>query len=75
MLSEFKNDKNVTETAKKLYRIYGEGVIIDLHGRFWFSKFRSRDTPMRNEPRQGHSSDLDQDALRELVECNPGKSI
>ena len=36
----------------------------------WFSKFCSGDMPLR-ELRPRYSSDLDEDALRELVECNP----
>ena len=42
---------------------------------YWFSKFHSGNMSLRDEPRPGHSSDLDQDALRELVKCNPHKSI
>ena len=74
MLWEFKNNKNATETAKKICSVYGQGVITDRQVRNWFSKFRSGDTSLRDEPRPGRSSDLDQDALRELVECNPRKS-
>ena len=39
----------------------------------WFSKFHSCDVSPRNEPKPGHLSGFDQDALRELVERNPCK--
>ena len=32
MLSEFMNNKNATETAKKISSVYGKGVIIDRQG-------------------------------------------
>ena len=74
MLLEFKNNKNAKETAKKMYSVYGQGVIIDCQVWKWFSKFYSSDMSLRDEPRPRHSSDLNQDALRELLKCNPYKS-
>ena len=67
---DFNNNKNATEIAKKICSVYGKRVIIDLQVRNWFSKFRFNDTSLRDEPSPGRSSDLDQNALRELVECN-----
>ena len=37
-------------------------------------QFHSGDTLLRIGPRLGHSSHLEKDVLRELVECNPRKS-
>ena len=39
-----------------------------------FSKFRSGDMSLRDQLRSRRSSDLDQKALKELIECNPLKS-
>ena len=39
-----------------------------------FSKFHSRDTSLRDEPRPESSLVLCEDSLRELVECNLCKS-
>ena len=36
--------------------------------------FHSDDVLLRDKPRPGRSSDLDQDDFGELVECNPSKS-
>ena len=71
MLWEFKNNKNATETAKKNCNVYGQGVITDCQVQIYFSRFRCRNTSLRNEPRPGHSLNLDQDALRELEESRP----
>ena len=72
----FKNNINATETAKKNSNayVYVLSVITDHKVPNWFSKFPSEDTSLRDEPRLGRSSDLDEDILRELVECNPRKS-
>ena len=43
MLWKFKNNKNSTETSKKMASIYGQGVITDSQIRNWFSKFCSGD--------------------------------
>ena len=53
---------------QKISSVYGHGVIIDHQVWNWFSKFYSSDNLLRDEARPGHSSDLDQDALRELAE-------
>ena len=63
--------KNTTETVKKISNIYGQGVITNHQVWNWFSKFCSGNTLLKNEPRSRCSSDLDQEALRELVECDP----
>ena len=68
MLCVFKNNKNATEAVKKISSVYGQSIITD-HQK-WFAKFHSSDTSLTDQPRPGHLSDLDQDALRELVECN-----
>ena len=67
MLWKFKNNKNATEKAWKISSVYGQDVIADRQVRNWFSKVRSSDTSMSNEPRPGRTSDFDQDALTELL--------
>ena len=71
---EFMNNKNATETAKKINSVYDQDVITDHQVCNWFSKFHSGNKLLRDEPRPGCSSDIDQDALRELLECNQYKS-
>ena len=73
MLWEFKNNQNDTEIVKKIPSVYGQGVILDYQVHKCFPKFRSGETSLRNASSAGCSSDLDQNAWRELVECNPCK--
>ena len=69
MLLEFKNYKNTTETAEKICNIYDQDAITECQVWNCFWKFNSDDISLRDEPRPGCSSDLDQNALRKLGEC------
>ena len=73
ILWQFKNNKNIIETAKKIC-VYDQGVIIEHQVQNRFSKFHSDNTSLKNELWPGRSSDLDQYALRKLVECNLHRS-
>ena len=74
MLWEFKQGNNDTESAEKICSVYGEGAITDRAVRNWFMKFRSRDTPLNDEPRSGNSPNLAAELLKSLVECNARQS-
>ena len=60
MLWEFKNNKNATETIKKISSINSYGDRSNCQVRNWFSKFCSSDTSLREEPRSRRSSDIDE---------------
>ena len=66
MLWKSNKNKNVTKTAKKISGIYAQGVITDHQVWNWFSKFNSGNMSLRDGPRPGRSSDLDQDDLKGL---------
>ena len=74
MLWELKQGNNAIETAEKIYSVHGEGTIIDQTVRNWFVKFHSGDMTLKDEPRPGHSSAFDAEALKSLVECNACQS-
>ena len=61
MVLEFKNNKNATETAKKICSLYNQSFIMDCQVWNWFSKFCSGDASLIEEPRPGCSSDLNQE--------------
>ena len=63
MLWEFKQGNNATGITAKICSIYPKGTIIDRVVRNWFVKFCSGDTSLKDEPRPGHSSDFDAEAL------------
>ena len=58
----------------KISSVYSQCIFTGHHVKKWFSKFDYGDTSLGVEPKPRSSSDLDQDALRELVKCNPLKS-
>ena len=66
---EFENSKKYDRKAKKICSVYGQGLITDWQVQNWFSKFCLSD-----ESRSGCFSDVNQDAFRELMECNPCKN-
>ena len=57
-----------------MFNVYQQGIITESPVWKRFSKFGSSDLSLCNEPRLERSSDLDQDALRELMEFNLRKS-
>ena len=63
MLWEFKNNKNTTETVKKICSIYGQGVNADCQVQNWFSKFHSGHMSLRDESRPECSSDPNQNMI------------
>ena len=71
MLWKFKYNKTAAVTVKKNCRIYDQNIITYCQVRNWF---HSGDTSLKDELRAERSSDLDQDALRELVECSSSQS-
>ena len=58
------DNKSARETAKKICSVYGQGIITNYQVKNWFSKFSSDDISLRDEPKPGYSSDLDQDTKR-----------
>ncbi|CAK9796133.1 Histone-lysine N-methyltransferase SETMAR [Anthophora plagiata] len=71
MLWEFQNGNNAANTAKKICDVIGEGVVSERTVRNWFAKFRSGDISLQYEPKPGRSTDIDDHALKVLMEQNP----
>ena len=75
MLWEFKNNKKLKKTTENKSSADEQNVISDLQVRkCFFFFFCSGDMSLRDEPRLGRWSDLDQEALRELVKDKRRKS-
>lgn len=58
--------------SRKICIAYGLGVIIDWH--VWFAKFLSGEMLLEDEPRPWCSLDLDDEALKSIIESNPYES-
>ena len=74
MLWKFNQGNSAKATAEKICSVYGEGLISDRAVRNWFAKFRSGDTSLKDEPRVGRSSNLDDNLLKTTLEQNPRRS-
>lgn len=74
MLWEFKQGNSAKATAEKICNVYGEGLITDRAVTNWFAKFRSGNTTLKDEPRPGRPSDIDENLLKEILEQNPCQS-
>ena len=57
-----------------MYSLCDQSAITDRQLWSWFLKFRSYNTSLRNEHRAGRSLDIDQEAIRNLVEFSLSKS-
>ena len=57
--------------AREICAVYGEGSTTSRTCERWFTKFRSGDTNLEDEPREGHPSTIDDDVLESLLESNP----
>ncbi|KAG5311914.1 SETMR methyltransferase, partial [Pseudoatta argentina] len=74
MLWEFKQGNSAKGTAEKICSVYGEDLISDRTVRHWFAKFRFGDTTLKDGPRAGCPSDLDDNLLKAMLEQNPRQS-
>lgn len=70
MLYEFRRGSNATEAVKNICSVYGD-VISVRKCQEWFTKFRSDNFDLKDIPRSGRPSELDNDALTSVVESDP----
>ena len=76
VILSFYNNKPASDIAKKMYSFYVQGFRTNRHNRNRISKFISGNTLKKNgENSTRRPSGIDQDALREMDECNCTKSI
>jgi histone-lysine N-methyltransferase SETMAR len=70
MLYEFRKNNNASVATKNICAVYENAVSVWTVRR-WFEKFRSGDFSLDDEPGRGRKTELDIDALKELVESDP----
>lgn len=71
MLFFFKKGKNAAQTARKIRAVYGGDSIADSTVQKWFSRFRSGDFSLEDQPRAGRSSTLDIKDIMPVIANNP----
>ncbi|XP_014780614.1 histone-lysine N-methyltransferase SETMAR-like [Octopus bimaculoides] len=70
LLYEFHKGVNASAAARSIQGTYGDDVVNKRSCRRWFSRFRSGDFTLKEEPKEGHPKKLDSKMLEALVSEN-----
>ncbi len=71
---EFRRGTTVSETARNVNAVFGEGSTTKTTVSNWWKKFRDGDFSLANEPRGRPKTKVDDDHLRAVVESDPSQS-
>jgi len=70
LLYYFRKGKNAEQLAKNLRDLYGDNALKERQYRNCFTKFRSGDFSLEDEPRSGRPSEVDDDQIKALIDLN-----
>ena len=70
----FLQDRSVAGATANIHAAFKEDVLSRWTFIRFFKRFQSGDILFENQPRSEHSSDLNDDDIREALECNPDAS-
>ena len=62
--------KNAVQVRKKLYDVYGEISLIQRQCQNWFVRFRSGDFDLKDAPRSGRPTEVDDNKIETMIENN-----
>ncbi|RLU20188.1 hypothetical protein DMN91_006795 [Ooceraea biroi] len=71
---EFRRGTTVSETARNINAVFGEGSTTKATVGNWFKNFRDGDFSLADEPRGRPKTKVDNDHLRAVVESDPSQS-
>ncbi|RLU17917.1 hypothetical protein DMN91_010156 [Ooceraea biroi] len=71
---EFRRGTTVSETARNINAVFGEGSTTKATVGNWFKNFRDGDFSLANEPRGRPKTKVDNDHLRAVVESDPSQT-
>ncbi|RLU15287.1 hypothetical protein DMN91_012281, partial [Ooceraea biroi] len=71
---EFRRGTTVSETARNINAVFGEGSTTKATVGNWSKNFRDGDFSLANEPRERPKTKVDNDHLRAVVESDPSQS-
>ena len=58
------------QARKKLYDVYGEKSSTERQCQNWFARFRSRDFNLKDAPRFGRPTEVDDEKIKAMIENN-----
>ena len=70
LLYYFRIGKNAVQARKKLYDVYGEKSLTEGQRQNWFPRFRCGDFYLKDAPRSGRSTQVDDDKIKAVIENN-----
>ena len=71
LLYEFRLGEKAADAHRRLYQAFVEGFISEKTCVHWFARFKSGNYTVEDKPRSGRPSELDDEALLQLVEADP----
>ena len=71
LLYEFHKGVNASTAARSIQSAYGDNAVNERSCRRWFSRFRSGDFSLKDEPKEGRPKKLDSEVLEAIVSENP----
>ena len=66
----FRKGKKAIQARKKLYDVYDGNSLTERQCQNWFARFRSEDFDLKDAPRSGRPTEVDDDKIKEMIENN-----
>ena len=70
LLYYFRKSKKAVQARKKLYDVYVEKSLTESQCQNWFARFRSGDFHLKDTPRSGRPTKVDDDKIKAMIENN-----
>ena len=70
LLYYFRKNKNPVQARKKLHDVYGEKSLTERQCQNWFVRFRSGDLYLKDAPRSGRPTEVNDDKIKAMIENN-----
>ena len=74
-LYEFKLNQSASKTDRKINQTFDNHSVNECTVRRWFTKFRSGDFSLEDEPQSGRPIVIQDEDLRTLVETDPSETV
>ena len=66
----FRKGKDGVQARKKLYDVYSEKSLTEHQCQNWFARFLFRDFDLKDAPRSGRPTEVDDDKIKAIIENN-----
>ena len=70
LLYYFRKGKGAVHTRKKLYDVYSEKSLTERQCQNWFARYRSGDFDLKDAPRSGRPTEVDDEKIKVKIENN-----